>query len=59
MFAILTAYGIPDLLVSAEQSVCEKLKARVLSPVGETNYFNIYSGVLQGDTLRNAESYPS
>ena len=51
MFAILKAYGIPDILVSAIQSVYEKLKARVTSPDGETDYFKIYAGVMQGDTL--------
>ena len=51
MFAILKAYGIPDLLVSAIRATYEKLKAKVTSPDGETDYFKIYAGVMQGDTL--------
>ena len=51
MFEILKAYGIPDLLVSAIRLTYEKLKARVTSPDGETDYFKIFAGVMQGDTL--------
>ena len=37
MFAILKAYGIPDLIVSAIRATYEKLKAKVTSPDGETD----------------------
>ena len=51
MFAILKAYGIPDTLVSLIRLTYGKLKAKVSSPDGETDYFKIHAGVMQGDTL--------
>ena len=51
MFKILKAYGIPDRLVSAIRLTYDKLKAKVSSPDGDTDYFKIYAGVMQGDTL--------
>ena len=51
MMKILSAYGIPDQLVNAIAKFYENTKARVLSPDGETDYFEILAGVLQGDTL--------
>ena len=43
MGQILLAYGLPKETVEAKVKVC--------SPDGDTNYFNIVAGVLQGDTL--------
>ena len=51
MMKILRAYGIPDELVNAISKLYEGTRARVLSPDGETDYFEILAGVLQGDTL--------
>ena len=51
MFKILEAYGIPKRLVKAISLVYEGLKAKVLSPDGDTDYFDIHQGVMQGDTL--------
>ena len=31
--------------------ICKNMKAKVCSPDGDTDYFNIVAGVLQGDTL--------
>ena len=51
MMQILKAYGIPNELVNAIQKLYEGTRAKVLSPDGETEYFKILGGVLQGDTL--------
>ena len=51
MIKILRAYGIPDIIVNAIQDTYPETKAKVITPDGETDEFDIYSGVLQGDTL--------
>ena len=51
MFKILEAYGIPCNLLRAIKATCDNLKAKVVSPDGDTQYFNICAGVMQGDTL--------
>ena len=51
MLKILNAYGIPDQLVKAVGKMYEGTKARVLTPDGETEEFEIQAGVLQGDSL--------
>ena len=51
MVKILRAYGIPEELVVAIDDMYKGTKAKVLSPDGETEPFEISSGVLQGDTL--------
>ena len=51
MFAILKAYDIPENLVSAIRLTYEKLKAKVSSPDGDSDFFKISAGVMQGDTL--------
>ena len=48
---ILYAYGIPEILVKAVVIMYSETKAKVLSPDGETDLFEIKAGVLQGDTL--------
>ena len=50
MFKILHAYGIPEQLVSAIKDMYRNTQAKVLSPNGETEPFQVTSGVLQGDT---------
>lgn len=51
MLKILAAYGIPSRLVSVIGLMYEGTRAKVLSPDGETELFDILAGVLQGDTL--------
>ena len=51
MFKILEAYGIPAKIVAAIRCLYENTKAKVISPDGETEAFDILAGVLQGDTL--------
>ena len=51
MMKILWAYGIPEQLVNAIGKLYEESQAKVLSTDGETDYFKILAGVLQGDTL--------
>ena len=51
MLKILAAYGIPNELLNAIDILYKDTRAKVVSPDGETEYFNIVAGVLQGDTL--------
>ena len=51
MMQILRAYGIPPNLLRAIERMYTNTKARVISPDGETELFDITAGVLQGDTL--------
>ena len=51
MLQILIAYGIPQQLVDAIEILYRNTQAKVLSPDGETDIFEIQAGVLQGDTL--------
>ena len=48
---ILKAYGIPPNLLQAIEKMYTNTKAQVISPDGETEMFDITTGVLQGDTL--------
>ena len=51
MREILRAYGIPDETVRAVMMLYDNTTAKVRSPDGDTNFFKILGGVLQGDTL--------
>ncbi len=51
MFKILKAYGVPPNLLKTIQAIYTNTKAKVMSPDGETDTFEIMMGVLQGDTL--------
>ena len=51
MQEILLAYGIPDEVVAAIMMLYQNTTAKVQSPDGDTDSFNILAGVLQGDTL--------
>ena len=51
MFDILRAYGIPKKIIQAISCIYENTKAKVITPDGETEIFDILAGVLQGDTL--------
>ena len=51
MLRILKAYGIPEELVNAIAKIYENTRALVPSSDGETDWFAIPVGVLQGDAL--------
>ena len=51
MEQILLAYGIPKETVAAITILYRNTKVEVRSPDGDTEYFDIVAGVLQGDTL--------
>ena len=51
MEQILLAYGIPKETVAAITILYRNTKVKVWSPDGDTKYFDIVAGVLQGDTL--------
>ena len=51
MMKILKAYGIPPNLIRAIECMYTNTRAKVTSPDGETDLFEITAGVLQGDTL--------
>ena len=51
MIGILKAYGIPPNLLQAIKKMYTNTQAKVISPDGETELFEITAGVLQGDTL--------
>ena len=51
MEQILLAYGIPKETVAVITILYRNTKVKVRSPDGDTEYFDIVAGVLQGDTL--------
>ena len=51
MEQILLAYGIPKETVAAITILYRNTKVKVRSPDGDTEYFDIVAGILQGDTL--------
>ena len=51
MEQILLAYGLPKETVTATMILYRNTKVKVCSPDGDTDYFSIVAGVLQGDTL--------
>ena len=51
MFQILRLYDIPEKLLKAIELMYSNTKVRVITPDGETQFFQIVAGVLQGDTL--------
>ena len=51
MEQILLAYSIPKETVAAITILYRNTKVKVRSPDGDTEYFDIVAGVLQGDTL--------
>ena len=44
---ILKAYGVPENLLAALENMYSKSKAKITSPDGETDYFEILAWVLQ------------
>ena len=51
MEQILLTYGLPKEAVAAITILYRNTKVKVRSPDGDTEYFDIVAGVLQGDTL--------
>ena len=51
MMRILKAYGIPPNLLRAIEATYTGTKAKVVTPDGTTDEFELLAGVLQGDTL--------
>jgi exonuclease III len=51
MMKILRAYGIPPNILRAIEKMYSNTQAKVITPDGETEQFEITAGVLQGDTL--------
>ena len=51
MEQILLAYGLPKETVAAIIILYRNTKVKVRTPDGDTEYFGIVAGVLQGDTL--------
>ena len=51
MLKFLSAYGVPTQLVDAIAMTYDNTQAKVISPYGETDLFQIHAGVLQGYTL--------
>ena len=51
MEQILLTYGLPKESVTAIKMLYRNTKVKVHSPNGDTDYFDIGAGVLQGDTL--------
>ena len=51
MEQILLTYGLPKETVAAIMMLYKNTKAKVRSLDGDTDYFDIVAGVLQGDTL--------
>ena len=51
MEQILLAYGLPKETVEAIMMLYRNTKVKVRSLSGDTDYFSIVAGVLQGDTL--------
>ena len=51
MEQILLAYGLPKETVTAIMMLYKNMKVKVCSLDGDTDYFDIVAGVLQGDIL--------
>ena len=51
LIEMLKAYGIPTKIVDAISKLYKDIEAQVITPDGDTEFFEILAGVLQGDTL--------
>ena len=51
LMEILKAYGIPTKIVNAINILYKDTEAQIITPDGDTEFFGIVAGVLQGDTL--------
>ena len=48
---ILKAYGVPPNLLRAIETMYAGTRAKVVTPDGDSEEFDIQAGVMQGDTL--------
>ena len=48
LIEFLKAYGVPTEIVSAIEVLYVNTGAKVISPDGDTEFFSIFGGVLQG-----------
>ena len=51
LMSILRAYGVPEKIVRVVNILYRDTLAQILTPDGETDFFKVIAGVLQGDTL--------
>ena len=51
MKQMLREYGLPKEIITTIMALYKNTKAIVLSTDGDTDFFDIVAGVLQGDTL--------
>ena len=51
MFDVLLAYGFPSQIIKGIKGLYIDTVAQVVTEYGNTNFFPIVAGVLQGDTL--------
>ena len=51
MLEIQAAYGIPSTIINVITLFYDNTEARIIISDGETEFFKISNGVLQGDTL--------
>ena len=51
MLEILKAYDVPPNMLAGIKAMYRNTRAKVITPDGETDWFEILAGVLQGDTL--------
>ena len=51
MEQILLAYGLPKKNIAAIMMLYKNTRVKVSSPDGNTDFFDIVAGVMQGDTL--------
>ena len=58
MVQMLLVYGPPKEGVTVIMMLYRNMKSMVPSPDGDTNFFNIVGGVLQGDTFAPYLLYP-
>ena len=58
MEQILLAYGLPKVIVTAIMMVYKITKVKFHSPDGDTNFFDVVVGVLQGDSPTSLHNLP-
>ena len=51
MFSILNVYGIPSPVISAIKMMYDNIRVEVNSPDGDSEYFENFTGAMQGNTL--------
>ena len=53
---MLLVHGLPKETVAAIIMLFRNAKLKICSPDGDTDYFDIVAGVIQGDTLASLSS---